>query len=323
MPFRSVAVILNPVAGNRRAGRARAQLREALEASGVPFEIIATERPNHAATLARRAATQFDAVIAGGGDGTVQEVATGLLGHATPFGVLPLGTGNDFARQLGVPKRPAEAVRALLAADVVPVDAGTVRWRNEGDAHHIHEAVFVNAVGIGFDALVAAEAAQFKVFRGISGYVAAVAKALRMWKQPDVEVRRLREPVVAGEGSPPASPPMYEGPFFLAAVSNGTSVGGGFRLTPDALIDDGLLDLCLVSGPLSLARIARLLPKAIAGRHLGEPEVRMDRVDALALRLSAGVPIHVDGEVLTRSAVEVDVEVQPAAFRMLRVGPPL
>ncbi|MEP0546166.1 MAG: diacylglycerol kinase family protein [Rhodothermales bacterium] len=322
MPFRSVAVILNPAAGNRRAGRARAQLREALEASGVPFEIIATERPNHAATLARRAATQFDAVIAGGGDGTVQEVATGLLGnaHATPFGVLPLGTGNDFAHQLGVPKRPSDAVRALLAADVVPVDAGIVRWRDAGDVHHIHEAVFVNAVGIGFDALVAAEAAQFKVFRGISGYVMAVAKALRIWQQPDVEVRR-REPVAAGEPQPTAEPPMYAGPFFLAAVSNGTSVGGGFRLTPDARIDDGLLDLCLVSGPLSLARISRLLPKAIAGRHLHEPEVRMDRLEALTLRLSAGVPIHVDGEVLTRSAVEVEVEVQPAAFRMLRVGP--
>ncbi len=315
MPFRSVAVILNPTAGNRRAGRARAELREALEASGVPFEIMATERPNHAATLARRAATKFDAVIAGGGDGTVQEVATGLLGHAhtTPFGVLPLGTGNDFAHQLGVPKRPAEAIRALLAADVVPVDAGIVSWRNEGDPHRVHEAVFVNAVGIGFDALVAAEAAKFKVFRGISGYVAAVVKALRMWQQPDVEVRRLREP---------AASPMYAGPFFLAAVSNGTSVGGGFRLTPDARIDDGLLDLCLVAGPLSLPRIMRLLPKAIAGRHLHEPEVRMDRVEALALRLSAGVPIHVDGEVLTRSAVEVEVEVQPAAFRMLRVGPP-
>ena len=287
------------------------------------FEIIATERPNHAATLARRAATRFDAVIAGGGDGTVQEVATGLLGLDTPFGVLPLGTGNDFAHQLGVPKRPAEAVGALLEADIVPVDAGIAQWRNEGHDHHLHEAVFVNAVGIGFDALVAAEAAQFKVFRGISGYVMAVGKALRTWKQPDVDVRRLREPVAAGEAESDAEPSMYAGPFFLAAVSNGTTVGGGFRLTPDARIDDGLLDLCLVSGPLSLLRIARLLPKAIAGRHLNEPEVRMDRVERLSLRLSAGVPIHLDGEVLTRTAIKVDVTVQPGAFQMLRVGPPM
>lgn len=322
MPFRSIAVILNPAAGNRRAGRARADLQKALEASGVAYEILATERPNHAAALARRAATRFDAVIAGGGDGTVQEVATGLLGLDTPFGVLPLGTGNDFAHHLGVPKRPADAVRALLAADLVPVDAGIVRWQNADDATHIHEAVFVNAVGIGFDALVAAEAARFKVFRGISGYVMAVAKALRLWQQPDVEVRRPRGSVAEGEAVE-TEPPLYAGPFFLAAVSNGTSVGGGFRLTPDARIDDGLLDLCLVAGPLTLPRIGWLLPKAIGGRHLGEPEVKMDRVDRLTLRLSAGVPIHVDGEVLTRSAVEVDVEVRPSAFRMLRAGPPV
>ena len=123
----------------------------------------------------------------------------------------------------------------------------------------------------------------------------------------------------AGVEEPPGL--LYRGPFFLAAVSNGVSVGGGFRLTPEARVDDGLLDVCLVAGPLSLARILVLLPKAIRGRHLNEPEVTMDRVDALALRLSAGVPIHVDGEVLTRSAVEVEIGVRPGAFRMLRPRP--
>lgn len=318
MALRSVAVILNPVAGNRRAGRARAQLREALEASGVPFEIFTTERPNHASTLARRAAARFGAVLAAGGDGTVQEVASGLLGdpRETPLGIVPLGTGNDFARLLGVPKRPADAIRALLAAEVVPVDAGAVRWREAGGSPHVHEAVFVNAVGIGFDALVAAEVARLKLFRGISGYVAAVWKALRVWEQPEADVRRGFVPVGADPAEEPES--LYRGPFFLAAVSNGVSVGGGFRLTPNARYDDGLLDLCLVAGPLSLPRILTLLPKAIAGRHLGAPEVTMDRVDRLALRLSTGVPIHVDGEVLTRAAVEVEVEVRPGAFRMLR-----
>ncbi|MEM1043383.1 MAG: diacylglycerol kinase family protein [Bacteroidota bacterium] len=312
MPVRSLAVILNPAAGNRRAGRERARLEAALGAAGLPFEVFVTERPNHAAALARRAAERFDAVVAAGGDGTLQEVASGLFGTdgGTVLGVIPLGTGNDFARLLGVPKRPEAAVPALLGGEIAPVDAGVVRWREQGETRR-HDALFVNAVGIGFDALVAAEAARTKWVRGVSGYVAAVLRTLRLWTQPEVEVRS-----VGAEGTVPEN----REPLFLASVGNGTAVGGGFRLTPEAQPDDGVLDLCFVAGPLSLARILVLMPKAIRGRHLGEPEVSMRRVRHLALRTEAGLPIHVDGEVLTRSAAEVEVEVQPGAFRMLRPG---
>ncbi len=312
MPVRSFAVILNPAAGNRRAGRERARLHEVFEAAGVPFEIIVTERPNHASALARRAAARFDAVVAAGGDGTLHEVASGLFGNGTgaALGLIPLGTGNDFATLLGLPRRTDEAVRALLGAEAIPVDGGLVRWREDGDPRR-HETVFVNAVGIGFDALVAAEAERATWVRGRLGYVAAIGRSLRAWPQPEAEVRSVGAECDAWSE-------VYAGPFFLAAVGNGTSVGGGFRLTPNARIDDGLLDLCLVAGPLSLARIARVLPKALRGRHLGEPEVRAGRVRRLSLRLSSGVPIHADGEVVTRSAVEVVVAVQPAAFRLLR-----
>ncbi len=310
MPIRSLAVILNPAAGNRRAGQARARLEAALEATGVPFEIVVTERPNHASALARRAAAYADAVVAAGGDGTVHEVAAGLLGaDRAALGVIPLGTGNDFADVLGLPKRTPDAVRALLAAEAVPTDGGTVRWREAGDGRW-HEAVFINAVGIGFDALVAAEAERTKWLRGVSGYAAAVLRTLRRWTQPTVEARSL------GPGG--AWREVYRGPLFLAAVGNGTSVGGGFRLTPEARLDDGLLDLCLVAGPLALRRILRLMPRAFRGHHLGEPEVTAERIRRFSLRTEHGVPVHLDGEVLTRSAVEVTVAVQPGAFRVLR-----
>ncbi len=309
MPVRSLAVILNPAAGNGRAGRARAPLQKALDASGARFELLTTERPNQASQLARRVAARFDAVVAAGGDGTVREVAAGVLGTGAALGVVPLGTGNDFARLLGMPTGPGAAVGALLDAPAVPVDGGLVRWR-ERDSVHRHEAVFVNAVGVGFDALVAAEAARSKWTRGLSGYIAAVARTLRAWPQPEVEAR--------GVGADGEEWDVYTGHFFLAAVGNGTSVGGGFRLTPDARIDDGLLDLCFVAGPLSLGRIVRVLPCAIRGRHLSEPEVRSGRVRQVSLRSASGLPVHADGEVLTRAAVTVAVEVVPAAFQMLR-----
>lgn len=320
------AVILNPAAGNRRAGRQRSRLRKALAAEHARFEIIETERPQHAARLARRAAERFDVVVAAGGDGTLQEVATGLLtsqGEAV-LGILPLGTGNDFAELLGMPRQPAAAVHALLHAEPVPVDVGIVRWRTLDAPARWHEAAFVNAVGVGFDAQAAYEAVRYKRLRGKAAYAAAIVKVLRSWAQPEVEIERVGTAATVlpdGQTAPLAEPGriLHRGPLFLCCASNGRSVGGGFRLTPHAEIDDGRLDLCAV-GALPLRRVVQLLPKVFSGGHLGAPEVTSERLDGVMIRSEVGLPIHVDGEVLTREAVEVSVGLRPQALRMLRPG---
>ncbi|MDX1530842.1 MAG: diacylglycerol kinase family lipid kinase [Rhodothermales bacterium] len=323
-PSRTFAVVLNPAAGNRRAGRQRERLQRALDAAGVPYELLPTVRPQHAAELARRAAAAFDVVVAAGGDGTLQEVATGLFGQEerATLGVLPLGTGNDFAELLGIPKQPEAALRALLRAEPVPVDGGVVRWRTARTGGLWNEAVFVNAVGIGFDAEVAFRAQRKKRLRGKLAYAAAIGGVLRSWPTPEVEVRRVGEAVAvtpSGATAPldDGSGPVYRGPLFLCCAANGRSVGGGFRLTPHAEVDDGRLDLCCV-GALPLKRILMLLPKVFRGAHLGAPEVISERLGGVTLTASSGLPIHLDGEIVTREAVEVEVAVQPAAFRVLR-----
>jgi diacylglycerol kinase (ATP) len=221
---------------------------------------------------------------------------------------VPMGTGNDFAKMVGAAPggrvRPwREALRALASAPVRAVDVGWVTW-DAGTGGAPGEAPFFNAVGVGFDARVAVEAPRFKRLGGTLAYLAAIAAALHAWQAPRVTARTAEGTV------------LLDGPFFLATAGNGVSSGGGFYLTPDARVDDGLLDVCVVDA-ISTARILTLIPLVMRGRHTREPEAHFARTTALRLDLSAPCAIHADGEVVARDALAVAVRVQPGALRVL------
>ncbi|HYE96626.1 MAG TPA: diacylglycerol kinase family protein [Rubricoccaceae bacterium] len=301
------AIVLNPAAANGRAGRQRAALEAALARTGVDYTLALTQAPGDGTPLAREAAASHDVVVAVGGDGTIHEVARGLLGTAAVMGALPLGTGNDFAHAVGMPDNLDAAVGALLTAPECSVDLGRVRW-TEGDDPAVHEAVFANCLGVGFDALAAIASRRFKYLgRGRVAYLAGVLRTLRSWPQPEVEAR-----VADGEGEPEV---WYAGPFFLVEVGNGFSVGGGFLLTPDASVNDGLLDVCLIERTPT-RRVLRLLPTTFEGKHVGEPEVHLRRLRRLTLRSEADLPAQADGEIVTTRARFFDVEVLPGALRV-------
>jgi diacylglycerol kinase (ATP) len=319
-----LAFVLNPAAQNRRAARARAQLAAALDRRGVRATLAETEAPGHATRLAAALAADHDAVVAVGGDGTVQEVARGLYGTGAALGVLPFGTGNDFAHALGMPDPFEQALDALLAAPVRPVDLGRVRWEEE-DAHGarvVREGLFVNCVGAGFDGLVALGVPRYKWMGGQTAYLAAVMRALRLWRQPGVQIAVAPEPGGAEPGGvrdDGALVPAYAGPLFLVMICNGHSVGGGFLLTPESVPDDGRLDVCVV-GAITLARTLRLLPMTFTGGHVGAPEVTMRRAGRIVVRAEAPLPVQADGEVISLGAHTLEVEVLPGALRALAPG---
>ena len=325
------AFVLNPAARSGRAARVAPALREAARAAGVEAEIVRTERPGHGAELARAAAAAgADALVAVGGDGTAQEVASGVHrargeGHGAAFGVVPVGTGNDLAAALGMPTAPAAAVAALAAAargGARPLDLGRVRWQNATGP--VHERLFANCVGVGFDGMAAGEVLRYKRLGGRAAYLAAVARSLRLWRRREIEaeIRTLDLPAAGAAPEAPfglagAGEALYRGPYFLCEVGNGHSIGGGFYLTPEARPDDGALDLCLVR-PLSLRRIARVLPLAMRAAHTAEPEVTMGRAGRIAVHAHrGGLPVHADGEPLASAARTVDAEVLPGAIRAL------
>ncbi|WP_420454157.1 diacylglycerol/lipid kinase family protein [Rubrivirga sp.] len=302
-------VLLNPAARGGRNARLRSVLASHLAEAGVEAEVVETTGPGDAERLARCYGEAGGLVVVAGGDGTVHEAVNGLCGTDGTLAVLPLGTGNDYVGALGMSPDLATACRQLTGARH-RADVGHVCWTDT--AGGTHERRFANALGIGFDAHAAALASETKWIGGRAAYLVAVVRTLWAWRRPSLRVR-----VTTSGGSGLA----HDGSLFLCEVGNGPSIGGGFRMTPDAVLDDGVLDVCLVRH-VRPGRALRLLPRTFDGGHVTEPEVTMGRATTLVLAVQAGggVGLQADGEVLAYDAAEVRVEVRPAALRVVAPG---
>lgn len=235
-----------------------------------------------AALFARAAAEEgAERIVAAGGDGTLHHVANGLGtlleagGSAPPVGIVPLGTGNDFAGGLGIPEAPEEALRVALEGTPRPVDLCRVNDR-----------YFLNVSVGGITAEATEETPEdAKELLGAFAYaLTGVRKLIRL------SPSRARFRAAEGE--------VYDGPFLFYAVGNGPRTGAGNRLTPRADPGDGLLDLCLVRAVSRLELLA-LLPRLRAGTHLDDPAVLYRRVPRLDVEPESAISVNVDGEPLS------------------------
>ena len=295
-------LILNPASGRGLGRKLRPRIERGLRDAGIRFDLVETTAPGHAVTLAREAAAAgVDRILCGGGDGTVHEVANGLLqappaadGATRPaLGTIPIGTGNDFAKLVGVFKLPPEAAAARVAA-------ATERLFDTGQV--IGES-FVNSLGIGFDAEVVRQANRLTRLRGLAVYVVAVYKTFATFRAPVLEV-------VAAEH-------RETGAMMMLECSIGVSAGGGFYLTPQADPSDGLLDVCLIR-KVGLLKFLRYVPRVLSGRHTGLKEVAMLKTASLTIR-SPDEPLllHLDGELRAPEARQIEVTLAPRRLRVL------
>lgn len=284
--------MVNPTAGRGRGRRVLGRVRAWLEQHPLPHRILVTERPGHARAWVA-SLPQDAVVIAVGGDGTVHEVTACCLGTNRTLGVVPAGSGDDFAHALGLPPGRPEATLARLAA-------GTVRLVDTGLANG---TPFVNAVGSGFDAEVGALVRRAPwPLAGAGAYLWAVAAGLRQLRPVGVRVEVDGREVHAGQA-------------LLAACLNGPRAGGSFRFAPGADPADGVLEVVL-AGAIGRAGTVRLVPRLMAGRHLDDPRVRLFRGRRIALVWQAPRAWHTDGEVAAPTA-RLDVEVRPGSLRVL------
>jgi len=293
-----LVVAVNPAAsfGRRRGVGDRAVAR--LRAAG--HEVVELVEPDYAALASstRRALDRCDALVVVGGDGMVHLGVNQVAGTAIPLAIVPSGTGNDAARLLGIPPDdPEAAIEHLLGALARPpraMDAGLVRWTGAAGEE---TRWFAGALSAGFDALVNERANRMRRPKGPSRYTIAML----------VELLRLR-PIhyrLELDGDP------VEGDYLLVCAANGVSIGGGMKVTPEALQDDGLFDVLLVD-PLSRIGFLRIFPRVFRGEHLSDPRVHVRR--ARRVRLEAPVVGYADGERV--APLPLEVEIVPGALRL-------
>ncbi|HNP71172.1 MAG TPA: diacylglycerol kinase family lipid kinase [Kouleothrix sp.] len=298
-------IILNPWAGRGTAGRRRPEIEAALRESGADYSVLTTHARGGATELAWQGVEHgYDRIVAIGGDGTINEVVNGIkgaeanLGRRARLGIIPLGTGSDFIKVLdGFEANDiAGGVRRAVGDRARPIDLGRAQVGDDQPRY------FINALGMGFDAQAAAEALKLTKLKGLAVYLVAIIRALANYKAHPMTVEY--------DGS------RVHRRLLFASVANGRCQGGGFWLTPEALIDDGLLDLCLVDN-LRIDQIVRRLPRVMEGTHTQLREVTMGRARSITTLCPAGMPVATDGEVIATDARQVTVETLPAAIEVL------
>ncbi len=292
----TVHLIVNPAAGRGRGGRVHRDVLKKAHDRGWHVDEYVTGGRKHASTIAAKLPDDGAPVLVLGGDGTLNEVINGLRQCSHPVGLVPIGTGNDFARLLQL-RGADDAMDAVAAGGRRRVDAALVDVVNEDGS--VERRRFINSMGIGFDAAVAVDVARVRLGSGILPYLLSVFRVLRSYQSVPSTVSFNNAEISAT--------------LFLACIGNGRTSGGGFRLTPDALTDDGLLDICHVRS-LSTLRVLQVLPKALNGSHVHCPEVSMARASHFDIALDFPLPVHLDGEILTRQARRLVVTCLPTAY---------
>ena len=288
-----VALVVNPTSGKGRGGALRASVEQRLRDGGAHVRTVVGNDGEHARDLTHAAVTDgVDAVVALGGDGMVHLALQAVAGTETPLGIVPAGTGNDLAAALALPTDP------LAAVDVVLADS-----RRRIDAVRVGEKWFGCVLGAGFDSIVNERANRLRWPKGNSRYNVAIALELPSFRPLPFTI------TLDGE--------EWRTEAMLVAVGNAQSYGGGYRITPDAVLDDGLLDVCVL-GPVGKLDFVRTLPKARTGAHVGHPSVTMRRAKVVTLD-SPGVVAYADGERL--GPLPLTCECVPAAVEVF--APPV
>lgn len=286
-----VRAILNPRAG-LKARRAARALEDGPGSWSI--ELVTTRGPAHAQDLAHEAAARGDdLVLAVGGDGTINEVATGILGSGTALGIVPAGSGNGLARTLGIPLNPGGALARLADGLRRRMDVGRINGR-----------VFLNVAGTGFDASIATAFHDWGLNGGRRGVLPYVWLAMR-------EVRRIRPDVRALQ----ADGLSVEMPMLLAAFANGRQYGGGAIIAPAARLDDGRIDVVVIEA-CPMVRAWLSAPRLFLGTIGGFPYYRHWQVSSATLVASVPHVHHRDGEPGCEAA-RFEVAVEPRALEVL------
>ena len=293
--------LVNPASANGSTGRRWPELARRAAAAGLEGATLFSERQGHLAELAREAALDgAELLVVVGGDGSVNEVVNGLagLGRQPAVAVVPRGTGWDFSRTFGIPRKIDDAVQIALQGDVRTIDLGRASYRawDGSDA----TAWFANVASAGMSGAIAKRANETtKALGGKASYLWATFAVFSGWEATEIEV------AVDGE--------RRAGPMFDVVVANGRFFGGGLEICPEAEPDDGLFDV-LTIGDVTKRDLVQTMPKMYRGTHLPHPKAELLRGSSVTVTSETPLPIELDGE--QPGTTPVTFEVTAGALRL-------
>lgn len=294
-------VILNPYANRWGAQARQTAVTAACRSAGLDFDVHVTQRPGEGLEVAETAVAEgYQAVIAAGGDGTISEVANGLLAATTgeeetiPLGIFPIGSANDFAKMLNYPMDVDAAARYMTSGKTRRIDVGRIVV--DGRVRY-----FNNNSALAMEPMVTLEHIKITRISGEMRYLVALVRGIVKLKAWNMQI------TWDGGG--------YDGPTFLLSVCNGPRTGG-FMMSPGAEFADGLLNYVLAPEVSKLTFLGMLL-RLLRGTHLDHPQVMSGATQRLEIHSQPGTPIHSDGEILSEMAQVITYEVLPGKLTLL------
>ncbi|NPV10375.1 MAG: diacylglycerol kinase family lipid kinase [Ignavibacteria bacterium] len=295
--------VANPMAGKGRTRKLIEKIKRFLISKNIDFELLETTGPNSINEIIKNTTQNFDRVIVIGGDGTIHELVNSEQIFNKVLGVLPTGSGNDFALTLGLRKNLYRNLEIILDEKTLEIDIGYAEITEfSGNKFSF---LFANSLGIGFDAEVAARAKEIKFVRGLILYLISVFITLVKYKFRNLIVQsnslKLSEPI------------------FMISIGNGKTAGGGFKLTPSASPVDGELDICVVK-KISKLKVLRILPLAIFGKHITNPSVYYFRSKEISITSDLPIYVHADGEIRSNDMKSIKIVLLNRQAKFLRDG---
>ena len=290
-----ITFIVNPAAGSGRSLRAVPIIERVMRASGRPYRVIETKTPGHAAELARQAACDGAGIVAAvGGDGTVQEIAAGLVNTEAALAIIPSGSGNDFIHSLNPQLKAKKAFDKRIEQFLGYLLRGE---QDRIDAVRMNDAYFLNIGSVGIDAQIVVDAARLKKRFGKSSYLLSTLRNTVTYHPQRVRIE------CDGE--------IIDSDLSLAAICNGQFYGGGFNIAPKADMRDGFLTLCVID-KLARPMFGLLFPLVLFGAHTKLKQVRYITCKRLTVYYENTTPVNLDGNIYMRKA--------PLAFEIIEGG---
>jgi YegS/Rv2252/BmrU family lipid kinase len=299
-------MIVNPAAGGGRAAAAAQNAASALASRGIDIRREDTAHLDHARELASEAARNDETIVGVGGDGLLGALADALRDQpGAVLGVVPAGRGNDLARVLGIPVDPAAAATVVADGFALPIDLGLVR----GTEPDSQERAFIGIASVGFDSDANRVANEAPAWLGGLVYAYGALRTLVSWRPAQFDI----------ELDPPGRRVSLAG--YTVGAANSKAYGGGMRAAPDAMLDDGLLDIIVLESVSKARFLARILPRAFKGTHVHEPSVHVFRAREVEIAADRPFTVYADGDPI--GALPVRIRAAGAAVMMLvpRSGP--